>query len=203
MAIDDDVAPQKDCARQHTSRERTVCPLCPPACLSAPRDLALPVRERKPLKVPFWDRVEPQRVLHARAQTRNREPRRLPAPPSSPPPSTPLPPSDPPHGPLLKSPPLPPMQPPRPGCAPGRPRPSYSRDLGPEPVTPRTCTKPKDDRRFATGQRAAVQAARASRAHVSPHCLPPRSRPHWARLLWSASERTPCSMGPPARVKTR
>eukprot|EP00964_Phaeocystis_antarctica_P046962 scaffold27152_cov65-Phaeocystis_antarctica.AAC.2 len=42
---------------------------------------------------------------------------------------------------------------------------SYSRDLGPEPATPRTCAEPKDDRRFATGKRAAVQAARASRAH--------------------------------------
>ena len=55
---------------------------------------------------------------------------------------------------------------------------SYSRDLGPEPATPRTCAEPKDDRRFATGQRAAVQAARASRAHVCQHCLAPRSRAH-------------------------
>ena len=89
------------------------------------------------------------------------------------------------------------------GCAPGRPRPSYSRDLGPEPVTPRTCAEPKDDRRLATGHRAAVQAAREGRAHVGQHCLAPRSRAHWARLLSSASERTPCSMDPPARVKTR
>eukprot|EP00964_Phaeocystis_antarctica_P000172 scaffold99_cov30-Phaeocystis_antarctica.AAC.1 len=41
-----DVAPQnKDCA-QPTHEERAhVCPLCPPACLPAPRGLALPVRE--------------------------------------------------------------------------------------------------------------------------------------------------------------
>ena len=59
---------------------------------------------------------------------------------------------------------------------------SYSRDLGPEPATPRTCAEPKDDRRFATGKRAAVQAARASRAHVHVHVcqhfLAPRSRAH-------------------------
>ena len=45
-----DVAPQnkRTARRQHTSRERTVCSLCPPACLPAPRGLALPVRELVP-----------------------------------------------------------------------------------------------------------------------------------------------------------
>ena len=82
----------------------------------------------------------------------------------------------------------------------GRPRPPYCRGQGSQPVATPSCEQPKDDRQFAAGQRAAVQAARASRARVCKHCLAPRSRAHWARLLLSASERTPCSMDPPARA---
>ena len=45
--------------------------------------------------------------------------------------------------------------------------------------------------------------AHASGVHEFPHCLVPRSPAHWACMLSSASERTPCSMEPPVRVKIR